>query len=430
MRKCSTCKTKTIIAIILSCLLVFALIDMAKLYSFAEETQQTEGENTSGETSGEGSSEGEASGESTEGSGEESTEGGSENGENSEESGEEEIQRETFIRPEWSNEENIYHYLVDEMELNIAAACGVLANIRAESGFRPEALGDKVGDTYTSFGICQWHNNRWNTLNAYCAAMHLEPETLEGQILYLRYELEHNYRHVLTALRKVSNTPDGAYDAGYVFCYRFEIPANKEAKSDYRGRLAGETFWPKYGGYRTESGEEYIWKFTGGKSYWYENGERQGTVNDAKGVLGDGTVRGREIYDPISNGWYWLDAIYDGAKAVDKEVWIPYVYNGEEGYSEEFIDGVALESGTMAQQVAKAIRDHGSEGSGKWVRYDHDGKMIKGWYTVKGTDCEIYPDQIGNTYYYDPQTGLMARGNVNIDGRTYYFNEFTGVLVG
>ena len=62
------------------------------------------------------------------------------------------------------------------------------------------------------------------------------------------------------------------------------------------------------------------------------------------------------------------------------------------------------------------------------MRYDSEGRMYKGWYTVEGADAELYPTQAGNTYYYDPKTGLMARGYVYIDGVQYHFDEITGVL--
>lgn len=163
---------------------------------------------------------------------------------------------------------------------------------------------------------------------------------------------------------------------------------------------------------------------TGGKAYWYEGGIRQGTYDDPKGVLGDGTVRGREIYDPVSDGWYWLDAVYDGAKAVNKEVWMPYIYQGEENWPAEEVAMNAANSGDMAEQVIREINNR----TGKWVRYDANGKMYKGWYTVEGADAAIYPDQVGNTYYYDHKTGLMAKGWVEIDGQNYYFDEVTGVL--
>ena len=182
------------------------------------------------------------------------------------------------------------------------------------------------------------------------------------------------------------------------------------------------------------------WRTEGGKSYWYENGVRQGTYDDKNGVIGDGTIRGREIYDPASDAWYWLDAIYNGAKAVgkevwmpyiyggakavDKEVWIPYVYQDEDNWSVEEISSNAAASGPQAEQVKDTILAN----EGKWVRYDANGKMYKGWYTVTGRDAAIYPSQSGNTYYYDPKTGLMAKGTVVIGDRSYHFDETTGVL--
>ena len=110
------------------------------------------------------------------------------------------------------------------------------------------------------------------------------------------------------------------------------------------------------------------WKTVNGKDYWYENGVKQGT-----------TGRGKEIYDPDSDAWYWLDANQGGAKAVSKDV-----YQESSG--------------------------------GKWVRYDANGQMIKGWNTNEN-----------GTYYFDPITGAMAKGTTTIDGMTYYFDPATGV---
>ena len=49
-------------------------------------------------------------------------------------------------------EKDIYYFLKNEMGMNDAAACGVVANIERESSFRP----DLYGDNGTSYGICQW----------------------------------------------------------------------------------------------------------------------------------------------------------------------------------------------------------------------------------------------------------------------------------
>ena len=123
----------------------------------------------------------------------------------------------------------------------------------------------------------------------------------------------------------------------------------------------------------TGIGLNCAWKRVNGKDYWYEGGKRQGyDPNNA-------AYRGKEIYDPASNGWYWLDNVQQGAKAVSKDV-----YQESSG--------------------------------GKWVRYDANGQMIKGWNT-----------NADGTYYFDPITGAMAKGATTIDGMTYYFDPATGV---
>ena len=175
----------------------------------------------------------------------------------------------------------------------------------------------------------------------------------------------------------------------------------------------------------TIEGKHLQWNEVGGKYYWYENGVKQGTVNDPNGVMGDGTVRGREIFDPASNGWYWLDACYDGAKAIGKEVWIPYIYQNEDTWDAEGKSSVAYESDSgMAEIVLQAMVSK----AGKWVRYDENGAMLKGWVRIEGALEVKYPNQAGNIYYYDNRTGLMAKGTVTLNGREYHFDETTGVM--
>ncbi len=190
-------------------------------------------------------------------------------------------------------------------------------------------------------------------------------------------------------------------------------------------------------GYEDKSGSDMIiegknlsWNDANGKSYWYEGGIKQGTYYDPKGVIGDGTNRGREIcdnntLDANNNGtWFWLDSCYDGAKAIGKEVWIPYIYQNEDDWDAEKKREIAFESDAgMGELVLKYM----NEKNGKWVRYDDEGRMCKGWVTIEGALAEKYPDQIGNTYYYDTRTGLMAKGKITIDGVEHFFDETTGV---
>ena len=180
-------------------------------------------------------------------------------------------------------------------------------------------------------------------------------------------------------------------------------------------------------------GKDLSWYTTDdGKSYWYENGEKQGTVNDAKGVYGDGTNRGREICDnntkdQFGNGtWFWLDAAYDGAKAVGKEVWIPYIYQHEGTLDDNGMRELANESDAgMGDLVYEYMKNK----NGKWVRYDENGKMLKGWVKIEGALAVAYPNQAGNTYYYDSRTGLMAKGVVTIEGVEHEFDTTTGVMI-
>lgn len=119
------------------------------------------------------------------------------------------------------------------------------------------------------------------------------------------------------------------------------------------------------------------WLTINGADFWYEKGVRQGLEG-----------RGKEIYDPASDAWYWLDAVDQGKKATSKDV-----------YQES-------EAGQWADRA---------DGTGKWVRYDAQGHMIKGWSADK-------------RYYFDPIYGTMAKGDAVIDGRTYHFDKNTGVL--
>ena len=135
----------------------------------------------------------------------------------------------------------VYRFLTGEMELNHAAACGVLANVQVESNFRPLALGDGG----TSYGICQWHNGRFTHLMNYCKSRSLDYNTLEGQLSFLGYELTHGYRAVYAALLETADNAQGAYEAGYLFCYHFEKPDQIEARSMRRGNLAKAEYYDK-----------------------------------------------------------------------------------------------------------------------------------------------------------------------------------------
>lgn len=145
------------------------------------------------------------------------------------------------------NEKQITSYLTDTMGMNDAAASGILANIYAESGFDPNALGDGG----TSYGICQWHDTsvgdgRWVNLKNYCNSQGYDWTSLDGQLRFMRYELSNSYPDVLNYIRSVDISADSAYNAAYYWCFNYERPANKEKVADIRGNTALNTYWPKF----------------------------------------------------------------------------------------------------------------------------------------------------------------------------------------
>lgn len=139
-------------------------------------------------------------------------------------------------------EQQVYTYLTNELELPSAAACGILANMEAESAFHVTA----VGDGGTSFGLCQWHAGRYQQLKTHCAAKGLDYRTVEGQMDYLSTELRTVYPSLLMSLRMVEDTPNGAYQAAYLWCTQFERPADAENKAISRGVLAKGKYWNRY----------------------------------------------------------------------------------------------------------------------------------------------------------------------------------------
>ena len=142
-----------------------------------------------------------------------------------------------------SNEQIIYRFIINEMKLNSAAACGIIANIKYESGFRTDA----IGDNGKSYGICQWFSTRWERLDAFCEKNGYDPSTLEGQLWFMKYELEKHYPMVLNYLKNnVFESAQGAYDAAYYFSYHYEGPANRASVSKTRANYALNTVWNRY----------------------------------------------------------------------------------------------------------------------------------------------------------------------------------------
>lgn len=152
---------------------------------------------------------------------------------------------------ELENMDKIYVYLTQEMGLNTAAACGVLANMLCESNFNP----DSVSSSGTYFGLVQW-SLAYNDVKGWITSNGYDPYSIEGQMRYLEYHLtesgDYKCSETYDTLKTVPNTAQGAYTAGYRFCYDYERPSNKESKSDTRGNIAAQIMFTVYS--KVESG--------------------------------------------------------------------------------------------------------------------------------------------------------------------------------
>lgn len=146
-----------------------------------------------------------------------------------------------FSNDSLSNEQKVFAFITTRMGYTSAVACGIMANIYAESRFNPASV-SSAGYS----GICQWSKTRFAAIVSWCESRSYDPLSLEGQLNYLKYDLDSRNTVYHKALKAMGNTAQDAYDAGYYFCYYYERPSNKASKSDTRGIRARDVYWPKY----------------------------------------------------------------------------------------------------------------------------------------------------------------------------------------
>ena len=115
--------------------------------------------------------------------------------------------------------------LVDSVSENGAIA--LMANAAHESGYNTGAL----GDSGTSYGLFQWHNERkQNLMSSYPNSYN----TVQSQYNFLMSELNGYLSLYSDLLSGEKSSKELAYD----FCYYFERPANKEVTCKNRSNSA------------------------------------------------------------------------------------------------------------------------------------------------------------------------------------------------
>ena len=312
----------------------------------------------------------------------------------------------------YRNEVAIYHYLIDTMKVNSGVASGILANIERESAFRTSASYQEA-DGRTSYGICQWNGERLDALKDYAGDDYI---TLDGQLEYLYYELQHSEKSAWNKLRIWSNSATGAYNTAYNWAKYFERCMSSEYVT--RANLAKNTYWPEYGSATTSGSSSGSWVKDG--NYW--------KYKDASGnYVKDKWVK--------SNGeWYYIKS--NG-------------YMATSAWAEDSIGRCYLEAdGKMArskwrkgsgewyylkQNGYMAVNDWAKDSTG-WCRLGADGKIVKStwlknnarWYLLKSNGymaAEEWAKDSGGWYWMNEDGICVSTMWKKIDGEWYYFKS-------
>lgn len=101
--------------------------------------------------------------------------------------------------------------------LTTSQSAGIAGNLASESNLSASA----IGDNGTSYGLAQWHRERWTNLKNWCKKNNLDPTTVKGQLEYLWWELKNTESAAYTKLIQ-QNDPVSAAES---FARYFERPA-------------------------------------------------------------------------------------------------------------------------------------------------------------------------------------------------------------
>lgn len=156
-----------------------------------------------------------------------------------------------------------YTYVVGQclqLGMTIAGAVGCAVNIAHESAGRADNLEDSyqrrwgITDAeyirqvdsgtrtfidHAGFGLVQWTANpRKKALYDYLKSHGLSIADEKHQYLFMAKEMRESYSHTWFVLTHT----DDPYEAAYVMCKEFEVPANTEATARVRGEEARKKF--------------------------------------------------------------------------------------------------------------------------------------------------------------------------------------------
>ncbi len=139
----------------------------------------------------------------------------------------------------------VYDFLTEELDLCPAAAAGIMGNVMIECGFDPDL---EVIDTNDkpSYGLMMWNGPRYESLKKWCSEHGYKKSDAEGQLGYLKWELENTEKAAYRTMKEIPNTIEGAVRAAIRWASDFE----RCTKTSYGLRIyyALNNYWQKYAG--------------------------------------------------------------------------------------------------------------------------------------------------------------------------------------
>lgn len=174
----------------------------------------------------------------------------------------------------------IFRFLTTYMGMNAAGACGVLGNMKNESGLMPDKM--EYGYTWENgagYGLIQWTNiqgnhrittsdahneispgqpykaingHRRTNLKNWCTANNYDYKSLSGQLYFLKFELEGEryYSRAISQMKSVPNTLEGAKQAALIWLQYVEgLPRSNRYWPRQSSERAGNAadFWSQFG---------------------------------------------------------------------------------------------------------------------------------------------------------------------------------------
>lgn len=109
-------------------------------------------------------------------------------------------------------------------------AVGIVANIKRESNFNPNA----IGDGGKAFGLAQWHPDRQNEF-AKLFGKPMQQSSFEEQLAFIHFELTQGKEQKAGNLLRSAQT---GYDAAAIVSKHYERPAKRDFEANARGNIA------------------------------------------------------------------------------------------------------------------------------------------------------------------------------------------------